>query len=478
MAEITKSLKETAGKITGGFGRGLSKLSSVFKSKKIEPDMSDMSGNMSNTQYLGSIYQLMVDSDEERRLEYEREQNLKEESDSEEQRQHQEIIKALTLRRVPKPKRVIRRERKAEKKAEVGKPTKKVEAPKKEVPKTEAPKKEVPKTEAPKKEVPKTEAPKKEVPKEKVTEKPKTAEPVKQTEKPPTKTAKPAKEPAPKAEPIKPAPKAEPVKPAPKAEPVKPSPKVPKIPGAKGVALAALIAAGLSSKAQANIMSQIESESNFRPRSEDLTYSSAERIYKKFGKKRFPTVESAEPYVNNPEKLANYAYAKTDGNSEPGDGWKYRGRGFLQHTGKNQYKEISKYTGIDVVNNPDLLNDPAVAAKAVPWFFLKYKNKKPEELDKISVVNSAVGFAGGKEEFKKREELSLKYQSELSTTSIPSNTQDVGNKIDNVSKENKDMKVKDKPAPVNVQQNTTNVSNTSESSTPSKVDDRPAHKRK
>ena len=67
-------------------------------------------------------------------------------------------------------------------------------------------------------------------------------------------------------------------------------------------------------------------------------------------------------FVNNPEKLANYVYAKTDGNSEEGDGWKYRGRGFLQHTGKNQYKAIAKYTGVDVVSNPDLLNDPEIAA--------------------------------------------------------------------------------------------------------------------
>ena len=137
MAEITKSLKETAGKITGGLGRGLSKLSSVFKSNKIEPAMSETSGSMSNTQYLGSIYQLMVDSDEERRLEYQRELNLKEESDSEEQRQHQEIIKALTLRRVPKRKKGISKEQKQSEKVEktakstVGKKTKKPKVPKK-----------------------------------------------------------------------------------------------------------------------------------------------------------------------------------------------------------------------------------------------------------------------------------------------------------------------------------------------------------
>jgi putative chitinase len=153
-----------------------------------------------------------------------------------------------------------------------------------------------------------------------------------------------------------------------------------KLTGNAGVVAGALIAAGLSSKAQANILAQVESESNFRPRSENLNYSTPEAIQKTFGKNRIPTLEFAKTLVNNPEALANHVYAKTDGNSQPGDGWKYRGRGFLQHTGKNQYEAIKKYTGIDVVTNPDLLNDPVVAAKAIPWFFLEYKKRKPEQL--------------------------------------------------------------------------------------------------
>jgi putative chitinase len=446
------------------FKKTVSKIGSLFKSKK---NIEDTVDPMSNAEYLGEIYKLIVQNSDDIKLEREQQVNRREEEDSEEQKRHSEIIKALTIRRRPKPKRVIRREKKAEEKAK--------EPPKKPEPSKPAEPTKKPEPSKPAEPAKPSEPPKKPTEPTKPVEKPK-AEPVKEAPKqPPTKPAEPVKPAPPKAEPVRPKP--EPVKP-PKAEPVKPAPKIPAISGTKGVAVAALVAAGLSAKAQANIMSQIEAESNFQPRSENLNYSSAERIHKKFGKKRFPTIESAEPYVNNPEKLANYAYAKTDGNSEPGDGWKYRGRGFLQHTGKNQYKEISKYTGIDVLNNPDLLNDPTVAAKAVPWFFLKYKNKKPEQLDDISVVNSAVGFAGGKEESKKREELSLKYQKEISTTPMPSSTSNAGDKIDGVSKDNKDMKKQDTPAPITIQQNTTNVNNTSESSNAPKVDDRPAHQRK
>ena len=483
VSEKTKQSTGLLKKVTSKIGSLLSRKQTT-DTAQVEP--------MSNAGYLGEIYKLMVQNRDDARLETEKQVNRREEEDSEEQKRHSEIIKALTIRRRPKPKRVIRREKKAEEKVkeppkkpvEPTKPSKPAEPVKKpaEPTKPAEPVKKPAEPTKPAEPVKKPAEPTKPV--EKPVEKPK-AEPVKAEPKtaPKTKPAEPVKPPQPKAEPVKPKaepvkPKAEPVKPPTKAEPIKSVPKIPQLPGAKGVALAALVAAGLSSKAQANIMSQIESESNFRPRSEDLTYSSAERIHKKFGKKRFPTVESAEPYVNNPEKLANYAYAKTDGNSEPGDGWKYRGRGFLQHTGKNQYKEISKYTGVDVLNNPDLLNDPAVAAKAIPWFFLKYKNKKPEQLDNISVVNQAVGFAGGVEESKKREELSLKYQKEISSTPVPQSTQNA-DKIDVASKENKDMKKQEKSAGggrgfVNV----TNINNTTESSNAPIVDDRPAHQRK
>ncbi len=167
--------------------------------------------------------------------------------------------------------------------------------------------------------------------------------------------------------------------------------------GIVGTVMQSLKEAGITStKAISNILATIKAESNFKPRSEDLTYTSAEAIQKTFGKRRIPTLEFAQQFVRNPEALANEVYKSTDGNNQPGDGWKYRGRGFIQHTGKNQYIAIKQFTGIDVVSNPDLLNDPVIAAKAMVWFFLNYKKniiKKPSDLEDINKVNQAVGFA-------------------------------------------------------------------------------------
>ena len=57
------------------------------------------------------------------------------------------------------------------------------------------------------------------------------------------------------------------------------------------------------------------------------------------------------------------------GNTEPGDGYKYRGRGFIQLTGKKNYREIGALIGEDLVNNPDKVNDPVIAAKSSAAYF-------------------------------------------------------------------------------------------------------------
>lgn len=175
--------------------------------------------------------------------------------------------------------------------------------------------------------------------------------------------------------------------------------------GTPGLIVEALKEAGINSpKAHANVLATVKAESNFKVQSENLNYSSAERIKSIFGPRRIPSTEFAQQFVKNPEALANHVYKTTDGNSEPGDGFKYRGRGFIQHTGKNQYAAISKATGVNLLSNPDALNSPEVAAKAIPWFFLGYKRMKPEDMDNMSKVNKAVGFAGGAEYAAKREE--------------------------------------------------------------------------
>ena len=74
----------------------------------------------------------------------------------------------------------------------------------------------------------------------------------------------------------------------------------------------------------------------------------------------------------NPQAIANSVYANRMGNGSPesGDGWKYRGRGPMQTTGKNNYISVSEQTGLDCVTNPELLATPqgGVLASCLFWY--------------------------------------------------------------------------------------------------------------
>lgn len=100
---------------------------------------------------------------------------------------------------------------------------------------------------------------------------------------------------------------------------------------------------------------------------EGLNYS-AERLMQVWPT-RFPTLESALPYARNGQVLANKVYGGRMGNVEPGDGFKYRGRGVIMVTGRANYTALSKIMGIDLVNSPDLLAQPVIALKvAIAWW--------------------------------------------------------------------------------------------------------------
>jgi putative chitinase len=106
---------------------------------------------------------------------------------------------------------------------------------------------------------------------------------------------------------------------------------------------------------------------------ENLYYSTPERLRQVYGSVRFPTVELAKQYTKQPEKLANYVYGGRLGNSEPNDGWLYRGKGSIQVTGKSNYREYSLDTYGDTrcVKNPDLLCEPLDYIQSSLWYWSK-----------------------------------------------------------------------------------------------------------
>lgn len=107
---------------------------------------------------------------------------------------------------------------------------------------------------------------------------------------------------------------------------------------------------------------------------ENLNYS-ANGLRRVFGK-YFPTIALANQYSHKPVQIANRVYASRmgNGNEASGDGWKFRGRGPLQVTGKNNYTALNAWmrkVGIagDVLANPDLLLQPEFGVLGFVWYW-------------------------------------------------------------------------------------------------------------
>lgn len=83
------------------------------------------------------------------------------------------------------------------------------------------------------------------------------------------------------------------------------------------------------------------------------------------------TLEIATAYARQPEKIANHVYINRLGNGDEasGDGWRYRGRGVIQTTGRVNYKACGTGLGLDLITSPELLEQPLNAFRSAGWYW-------------------------------------------------------------------------------------------------------------
>jgi len=157
----------------------------------------------------------------------------------------------------------------------------------------------------------------------------------------------------------------------------------------------------------AHFLAQCGHESGgFRVVNENLNYSAKglQGIFKKY----FPTPVLAEQYQRKPEKIANRVYASRMGNGDEasGEGFKFRGRGYIQLTGKQNYTAFGKAIGVDIAANPDLVATKYPLLSAA-WFFSKNCLAKCKDASDASVLavtkcvnGGTIGLADRQKHFK------------------------------------------------------------------------------
>lgn len=163
----------------------------------------------------------------------------------------------------------------------------------------------------------------------------------------------------------------------------------------------------------AHFMAQIDHESGLKPICENLNYK-PERLLVVFPK--YFIRSQANYYGGKPELIANRVYANRmgNGNETSGEGWKYRGRGFIQITGKENYFRLSNDTDLDCLKNPDLLLEEPNAMISALWFWnLKGLNSLADKNDIIAITKKINGGVNGLEH---RKQLLIKWKNSLNVT--------------------------------------------------------------
>lgn len=143
-----------------------------------------------------------------------------------------------------------------------------------------------------------------------------------------------------------------------------------------------------------HFLAQLMHESmNFKAKKENLNYSS-KGLLTTF-KKYFINEAATIPYARNQAKIGNRVYADRmgNGNEASGDGYRYCGRGYIQITGKDNYKRLSEDTHLDFLTHPELLEQPEYAALSAGWFW--NKNNLNVYADKDDIITVTKRINGG-----------------------------------------------------------------------------------
>jgi len=147
----------------------------------------------------------------------------------------------------------------------------------------------------------------------------------------------------------------------------------------------------------AAFIAQVAHESSELTRlTENLRYTTQGALLRVFGGRFARAGRDPRDYLNAPDKLANFVYADRLGNGPEGsgDGWRFRGRGPIQLTGRKNYREAGAAIGWPLEDNPDLVIDPKFGMLAAAWFWHAAGCNGPADLlDLVGVTTRINGPA-------------------------------------------------------------------------------------
>jgi len=123
---------------------------------------------------------------------------------------------------------------------------------------------------------------------------------------------------------------------------------------------------------------------------ENLNYKAASLV--KTWPKYFPSIEVASQYANQPEKIANRAYANRMGNGDEdsGDGWKFCGRGLIQLTGHDNYQAFADSVSMDLDDVPAYLQTFEGAIQSACWFWENNKLNQYADVWDINMLSRKI----------------------------------------------------------------------------------------